>query len=91
VNADIRNFEVEFIDEADPRFKSIGVKGVGEVAAVEAGPGHCQCRVSRDRKTDPRPSDPDRKTACMISWNCRVILAPAAIYLTTAVERVSAQ
>jgi hypothetical protein len=36
VNADIRNFEVDFIDEADPRFNSIGVKGVGEVAAVGA-------------------------------------------------------
>ncbi len=36
VNADIRNFEVEFIDEADARFNSIGVKGVGEIAAVGA-------------------------------------------------------
>jgi xanthine dehydrogenase YagR molybdenum-binding subunit len=36
VNADIRNFEVEFIDEADPRFNSIGVKGVGEVASAGA-------------------------------------------------------
>jgi len=36
VNADIGNFEVEFIDEADGRFNSMGVKGVGEVAAVGA-------------------------------------------------------
>jgi xanthine dehydrogenase YagR molybdenum-binding subunit len=36
VNADIRNLEVEFIDEADSRFNSIGVKGVGEVASAGA-------------------------------------------------------
>ncbi len=28
--------EVEFIDEADPSFNSVGAKGVGEVACVGA-------------------------------------------------------
>jgi len=36
VNGDVRNFEVEFIDEPDPQFNSLGAKGVGEVAAVGA-------------------------------------------------------
>jgi xanthine dehydrogenase YagR molybdenum-binding subunit len=36
VNADVRNLKVEFIDEADAIFSSIGAKGVGEVACVGA-------------------------------------------------------
>jgi xanthine dehydrogenase YagR molybdenum-binding subunit len=36
VNGDIRDFEVDFIDEPDPRFNSLGAKGVGEVTAVGA-------------------------------------------------------
>jgi xanthine dehydrogenase YagR molybdenum-binding subunit len=36
VNGDIRNFEVDFIDEPDPQFNSLGAKGVGEVVAVGA-------------------------------------------------------
>ncbi|HLQ23473.1 MAG TPA: molybdopterin cofactor-binding domain-containing protein, partial [Gemmatimonadales bacterium] len=36
VSGDVRNFEVDFIDEPDPQFNSLGAKGVGEVAAVGA-------------------------------------------------------
>jgi xanthine dehydrogenase YagR molybdenum-binding subunit len=36
VNGDIRNFEVDFIDEADSQFNSLGAKGLGEVVAVGA-------------------------------------------------------
>jgi xanthine dehydrogenase YagR molybdenum-binding subunit len=36
VNADIRRFEVDFIDEPDTRFNSVGAKGLGEVACVGA-------------------------------------------------------
>jgi xanthine dehydrogenase YagR molybdenum-binding subunit len=36
VNADVRNLQVEFIDEADTVFSSVGAKGVGEVACVGA-------------------------------------------------------
>jgi len=36
VNGDVRNFEVDFIDEPDPQFNSLGAKGVGEVVAVGA-------------------------------------------------------
>jgi xanthine dehydrogenase YagR molybdenum-binding subunit len=36
VNGDVRRFEVEFIDEPDPQFNAVGVKGVGEVASVGA-------------------------------------------------------
>jgi xanthine dehydrogenase YagR molybdenum-binding subunit len=36
VNGDVRNFEVDFIDEPDPKFNSLGAKGVGEVTAVGA-------------------------------------------------------
>ena len=34
VNADIGSIEVEFIDEPDPTFNSVGVKGLGEVSMV---------------------------------------------------------
>lgn len=36
VNADVRNLQVEFIDEADSVFSGVGAKGVGEVASVGA-------------------------------------------------------
>jgi xanthine dehydrogenase YagR molybdenum-binding subunit len=36
VNADVRNLQVEFIDEADTVFSDVGAKGVGEVACVGA-------------------------------------------------------
>jgi xanthine dehydrogenase YagR molybdenum-binding subunit len=36
VNGDVRHFEVDFIDEPDPQFNSLGAKGVGEVVAVGA-------------------------------------------------------
>ena len=36
VNADVRNLQVEFIDEADTVFSGVGAKGVGEVACVGA-------------------------------------------------------
>ncbi len=36
VNADIRHFDVDFIDEPDTRFNSVGAKGLGEVACVGA-------------------------------------------------------
>jgi xanthine dehydrogenase YagR molybdenum-binding subunit len=36
VNADIPVCEIDFIDEADPVFNSVGAKGVGEVACVGA-------------------------------------------------------
>jgi xanthine dehydrogenase YagR molybdenum-binding subunit len=36
VNADVRNLQVEFIDEADAVFSGVGAKGVGEVASVAA-------------------------------------------------------
>ena len=36
VNGDIGNFEVDFIDEPDPQFNSLGAKGVGEVVSVGA-------------------------------------------------------
>jgi xanthine dehydrogenase YagR molybdenum-binding subunit len=36
VNGDIRQFEVDFIDEADTRFNSVGAKGLGEVVCVGA-------------------------------------------------------
>jgi xanthine dehydrogenase YagR molybdenum-binding subunit len=36
VNGDIRRFEVEFIDEPDLRFNSVGAKGVGEVVVAGA-------------------------------------------------------
>jgi xanthine dehydrogenase YagR molybdenum-binding subunit len=36
VNGDIRRFEVDFIDEPDPRFNAVGAKGLGEVACVGA-------------------------------------------------------
>ena len=35
-SGDVRNFEVDFIDEPDPQLNSLGAKGVGEVAAVGA-------------------------------------------------------
>jgi xanthine dehydrogenase YagR molybdenum-binding subunit len=36
VNADVRELQVEFIDEADTVFCGVGAKGVGEVACVGA-------------------------------------------------------
>jgi xanthine dehydrogenase YagR molybdenum-binding subunit len=36
VNADIRRFEVDFIDEPDTRFNSVGVRGLGEVPCCGA-------------------------------------------------------
>jgi xanthine dehydrogenase YagR molybdenum-binding subunit len=36
VNADIRNFEIDFIDEPDTRFNSVGAKGLGEVPCCGA-------------------------------------------------------
>jgi xanthine dehydrogenase YagR molybdenum-binding subunit len=36
VNADMCDCEVDFIDEADPSFNSVGAKGLGEVAFVGA-------------------------------------------------------
>jgi xanthine dehydrogenase YagR molybdenum-binding subunit len=36
VNADVRQCEVEFIDEQDGSFNDIGAKGLGEVACVGA-------------------------------------------------------
>ena len=34
VNADIGSIDVDFIDEPDPKFNSVGVKGLGEVSMV---------------------------------------------------------
>ncbi len=36
VNGDIRRFEVDFIDEPDTRFNSVGARGVGEVCCCGA-------------------------------------------------------
>jgi xanthine dehydrogenase YagR molybdenum-binding subunit len=36
VNADIGRFEVDFIDEPDTQFNSLGAKGLGEIACVGA-------------------------------------------------------
>ena len=38
VNADIGSIEVEFIDEPDLEFNSVGVKGVGEVVITGVAP-----------------------------------------------------
>jgi xanthine dehydrogenase YagR molybdenum-binding subunit len=38
VNGDVRDFEIDFIDEPDAQFNSLGAKGVGEVVAVGAAP-----------------------------------------------------
>ncbi len=36
VNGDVREIEVDFVDESDDRFNAVGAKGVGEVACVGA-------------------------------------------------------
>jgi xanthine dehydrogenase YagR molybdenum-binding subunit len=38
VNADIGDFEVDFVDEPDPLLNAMGVKGLGEVAMVGVAP-----------------------------------------------------
>ncbi len=38
VNADIGSIDVEFIDQPDPRFNSVGLKSVGEVAMCGVAP-----------------------------------------------------
>lgn len=52
VNSDIGEIDVGFIDQTDPSVNSVGVKGLGEVAMVDAGLD-CQCNLPCKRQAAP--------------------------------------
>ena len=49
-NADIPELDVLFVGEFDEEASSLGVKGLGELAALVSSARDGRCRVSRDRQ-----------------------------------------